>query len=337
MCINRGRPVVDRRKVVRALTCGLLGLTFRVGAQRSANPRRIGYLDQGAAARDRPYTDALRQGLRDLGWIEGQDIQFVERFAEGKTARLPGLAAELVNAKVDVIVTWSTPAALAAKSATATIPIVIGFAADPVTSGIVPNLAHPGGNITGWTHIGLELRAKYLELLKDAVPEAVRFGVLWNPTNQIHKPSLKVIEAAARQLNVQIDLAGVQDAGQLAGAFSRLVAEGAQALIVFPDGMFIAQTPLILSLAARNRLPALYGVREYVEAGGLMFYGADLSAMQRYVGASIVDEVLKGARPSEIPVEQPTKFELVINLKTAKELGLPIPESLLLRADEVIQ
>ncbi|HEY2817570.1 MAG TPA: ABC transporter substrate-binding protein [Casimicrobiaceae bacterium] len=332
-----GHLMVDRRRLVGAFTCALFAFSFDVKAQRPERVWRIGYLAQGTAALDRPYTQALRQGLRDLGWIEGQNIQIDERFADGKTERLPALAAELVRAKVDVVVTWSTPAALAAKHATATIPIVIGFAADPVATGIVTNLAHPGGNITGWTHIGLELRAKYLELLKDAVPEAVRVGVLWNPKNQVHKPSLKVIDTAAQRLSVQIHLAGVQDANELEAAFSTFVAERVQALIVFPDGMFIAQMPLILSLAARSRLPALYGVREYVEAGGLMFYGADLSAMQRYVGASIVDKILKGSHPADLPVEQPTKFELVINLNTAKSLGLTIPQSVLLRADEVIQ
>jgi putative tryptophan/tyrosine transport system substrate-binding protein len=329
--------VIDRRRVVGALAFWLLGFSFRANAQRSESFRRIGYLDQGAAVRDEPYRYALRQGLRDLGWIEDQNIQIEERFADGKTDRLPALAAELVNAKVDLIVTWSTPAALAAKNATSTIPIVIGFAADPVASGIVPNLAHPGGNITGWTHIGLELRAKYLELLKEAVPEAVRFGVLWNPTNQIHKPSLKVIETAAQRLHVQINLAGVQRANQLESAFSTLVAERVQALIVFPDGLFIAQTPLIISLAAKNRLPALYGVKEYVEAGGLMFYGADLSRMQRYIGASMVDKILKGSSPADLPVEQPTRFALVINSKTAEALGLVVPQALLLRADKVIR
>jgi putative ABC transport system substrate-binding protein len=317
--------------------CGLFGLWLPARAQGPGRSLRIGYLDQGNAARDAPYIRALHQGLRDLGWIEGHNVAFVQRFADGFTEKLPALAAELVDAKVDVIVTWSTPAALAAKHATSSIPIVIGFAADPVASGIVPNLARPGGNVTGWSHIGLELRAKYLELLKEAVPEAVRFGVLWNPENQVHKPSLKIIEAAARRLDVQLILMGVQDAKDLEGAFGKLVAERGQALIVFPDGMFIGQTPLIITLAARDRLPAMYGVREYVQAGGFMFYGADLAAMQRYVGAAIVDKILRGARPAELPVEQPTKFELVVNLKAAKALGLTIPSPLLLRADAVLQ
>jgi putative ABC transport system substrate-binding protein len=329
--------VSDRRTALRVLASGLLAVAGRAAAQAPRTPRRIGYLDQGSAARSKPYVAALREGLRRLGWIEGDNLQIEFRFADGKTARLPALAADLVRAPVELIVTWSTPAALAAKHATATIPIVIGFAADPVGSGIVPSLARPGGNITGWTHVGLELRAKYLELLKEAVPQATRFGVLWNPSNQVHKPSLQVLDAAAHRLDVALELAGVDNPDALEPAFSTLVARQAQALIVFPDGMFIAQMPRILALAQRYRLPALYGVREYAEAGGLMFYGADLAAMQRDIGAAFVDKILRGEKPRDLPLEQPTRFELVINLGTARALALTIPQSLLLRADDVIE
>ncbi len=306
-------------------------------AQPVAKLWRIGYLDQGSAGEDRPYLEAFRQGLRDFGWREGQTIKIEARFAEGQTARLPTLAAELVRLKMDIIVTQTTPAALAAKQATTTIPIVFGGAADPVGSKIVSSLSHPGGNITGWTHLGLELRAKYLELLKEAVPEATRFGVLWNPTNQVHKPSLKVIEGAAERLKVKLHLVGIQDPGEFEGAFTALVKKGVQALVVFPDGMFRAQKPLIIALAARNRLPTIYGLREYAEVGGLMTYGTDLADMHRRLGATLVDKVLKGANPADLPVAQPTKFELLINLKTAKALGLTIPSSLLVRADKVIE
>jgi ABC-type uncharacterized transport system substrate-binding protein len=236
---------------------------------------------------------------------------------------------------VDLIVTRTTPAALAAKQATTTIPIVIGAAADPVGSGIVASLARPGGNITGWTHLGLELRAKYLELLKEAVPAATRFGVLWNPSNQVHKPSLKIIEAAAQRLKVELHLAGVQDPKEIEPTMSALVGKRVQALVVFPDGMFTAQTPLIIALAARSRLPTMYGDREFAEAGGLMAYGVDFVDMNRH-GASFVDKILKGAKPADLPVEQATKFELVINLKTAQTLQLTIPQSLLQRADQII-
>jgi putative tryptophan/tyrosine transport system substrate-binding protein len=332
---NRRPTVITRRTFISTLAGGLLAAPLAVEAQKPGKVR-IGYLDQASATSGSRYFEAFRQGLRDLGWVEGQNVAIEARFAEGKTDQLPTLAAELVRLKVDVITTSSTPAALAAKRATTTIPIVIGFAADPVGSGIVASLARPGGNITGWTHLGLELRGKYLELLKEAVPGAIRFGVLWNPTNQVHKPSLKVIEAAAQQLKVGLHLEGVQDPKQLEGAFSTLVAKRVEALVVFPDGMFLAQAPLLIAFAARERLPAMYGVRELAKTGGLMAYGVNLLDMFRH-GASFVDKILKGAKPADLPVEQPTKFELVINLKTAKALGLTIPQSLLVRADEVIQ
>jgi len=329
------KPTIARLTIAVALL--LLTALPGTGAQPAGKLWRVGYLDQGSAARNKPYLDAFRQGLRDVGWVEGQNIAIEVRFAEGKTDQLRMLAVELVRLKVDLIATWTTPAALAAKQATTTIPIVIGFAADPVGSGIVASLARPGGNITGWTHVGLDLRAKYLELLKQAVPGATRFGVLWNPTNQVHKPSLKVIEAAAQRLKVELHLAGVQDPKELESTFSTLVGKGVQALVVFPDGMFVAQTAQIIALAAQSRLPAMYGVREYAKVGGLMTYGANLSEMHRQIGASFVDKILRGANPGELSVAQPTKFELLINLKTATALGLTLPQSLLLRADEVIE
>jgi putative ABC transport system substrate-binding protein len=332
----KGDPVITRRAFIGTLTGSLVAAPLAAEAQQAGKVHRIGYLDQGSAARNRPYFEAFRQGLRDLGWVEGQNIAIDVRFADGKTDQLPTLAVELVRLKMDVIVTSSTPAALAAKQATTTIPIVIGFVAEPVGSGIVTSLARPGGNITGWTHLGVELRGKYLELLKEAVPRANRIGVLWNPANPVHGPSLKLIEAAAQRLKVELDPVGVQDPKEFESTFSALVGKSVEALVVFPDGMFLAQTPLIVALAARSRLPAMYGVREYAEAGGLMAYGANLSHMHR-LGASYVDKILKGAKPADLPVEQPTKFELVINLKTAKALWLTIPPSLLQRADEVIQ
>jgi putative ABC transport system substrate-binding protein len=329
--------VITRRAFVGGIAVSTLVAPLAAEAQQPGKVRRIGYLDQGSAAGSRPYFEAFRQGLRDLGWIEGQNIAIDVRFAEGKTDQLPTLAAELVRLKLDLIATSTTPAALAAKQATTTIPIVIGFAADPVGSGIVASLARPGGNITGWTHLaGFEFRAKYLELLKGAVPTATRFGVLWNPANQVHRQSLKIIEAAAQQLKVELYPVGVQDSKELESTFSALVGKRAQALVVLPDGMFLGQISLIIALAARSRLPAMYGVREFAEAGGLMTYGANLPDMYRR-GASFVDKILKGAKPADLPVEQPTKFEFVINLKTAKALGLTIPQSLLQRADEIIQ
>lgn len=332
---------MDRRRFLTLVTGGLaatsLAMPLPAEGQQAGKVWRIGYLDQGSAARSTAYVDGLRQGLRDLGWVEGRNISVEVRFAEGKTDQLPGLAAELVRLKVDVIVTSTTPAALAAKRATTTIPIVIGFTADPVGSGIVASLARPGGNITGWTHSGLELRAKYLELLKETVPGVTRVGVLWNPANQVHQPSLKVIEAAAQRLKVELHLAGVQDPTKIEPAISDLVKRGAQALVVFPDGMFQTQTPLIIALAARNHLPAIYGLREYAQLGGLMAYGADIAKMHRQLSASLVDKILRGARPADLPVAQPTEFDLLVNLKTARALGLTIPRSILERADQVIE
>jgi putative ABC transport system substrate-binding protein len=306
-------------------------------AQPAGKVWRIGYLDQGTAAINGAFLDGLRQGLRELGWVEGRNIVIEARFADGKTEQLPMLAAELVRLKVDLIATTTTPAALAAKQATTKIPIVIGFAADPVGSGIVASLAHPGGNITGWTHQGLELRAKYLELLKEAVPGATRIGVLWNPANQVHKPSLKVIEAAAKRLNVELETVPVQYPREIEPAFSELVGKGVQALVVFPDGMFLAETPTIVANAAKNRLPTMYGLREYVPAGGFMAYGANLAELNRQLGAPLVDKILKGANPADLPVEQPMKFELLINLRTAKALGLSLPKPLLVRADQLVE
>jgi putative tryptophan/tyrosine transport system substrate-binding protein len=325
--------MMERRAFVSGAV-GLLAAPVAVQAQQPAKVPRIGYLESGAPGT--PLVEAFRQGLRDLGWIEGQNIAVEVRAAEGKYDRLPELAAELARLKVDVIFASSTPAALAAKHATTTIPIVIGRVADPVGSGLVTTLARPGGNITGWTHQGIELRVKYLDLLKEAVPEATRIGVLWNPDNPIHGPSLRSMEATAAALKVELHPVGARDPQEIESAFSVLAQKRVQALTVFQDGMFLAQGPLIIALAARSRIPTMYGLTDLVRTGGLMGYGVNLPGMYRHA-ASFVDRILKGAKPADIPVEQPTKFEFVINLKTAKTLGLTIPPSVLARADEVIQ
>ena len=328
---------MDRRTFLGTLGIFLLAAPLAAQAQQAGRVYRIGYLDQGPVSVNRRYVNGLREGLHERGWVEGRNFTIEARFAEGRTDQLPALAADLVRLKVDLIATTSTPAALAAKHATTTIPIVIGFVADPVRSGLVASLAHPGANITGWTHQGVDIRAKYLELLKDAIPVASRFGVLWNPDNPIHRPSTQNIESAARQLKVELHEAAVQNPNELPRTFSMLVEKGVQALVVFPDGLFLAQMRVILDLAAKHRLPTMYGLREYADAGGLMSYGTNLAEMNRQIGASFVDKILKGAKPGDLPIEQPTKFQLVVNLKTAKALGLTIPQSLLLRADHVIQ
>ncbi|HXZ44513.1 MAG TPA: ABC transporter substrate-binding protein [archaeon] len=328
-----GWRIESQAILVVALILAHLVAPLTATAQPPSKVPRVGYL---SPALDTPLLAAFRQGLRDLGWVEGQNIAIEVRSAEGKYDRLPELAAELVRLKVDVIFASTTPAALAAKHATTTIPIVIGFVADPIGSGLVASLAHPGGNITGWTHLGRELRGKYLELLKEAVPGATRIGVLWNPTNPIHGPSMKNVEAAAQVLKVQLHPVGVQDPKEIESAFATLARERVEALTVLPDGMFLAQGDRIISLAARSRLPAMYGITELAKAGGLMGYGVDFPDMYRR-GASFVDRILKGAKPADLPVEEPTRFYLIINLKTAKALGLTIPQSILLRADELIQ
>jgi putative ABC transport system substrate-binding protein len=322
--------------LIVALALGMFSTPAIIEAQQPGKVFRVGYLESGAAAPSAHLFESFRQGLRDLGWVEGQNIAIELRVAEGKYERLRDLAAELVKLQADVIFASSTPAALAAKQATTTVPIVIGRVADPVGSGLVASLAHPGGNITGWTHLGRELRAKYVELIKEAVPGATRIGVLWNPANPIHGPSLENVKTAAQALKVQLRPVGVQDPQELESAFSALAREHGEALVVLPDGMFLAQGTRIIALSARGRLPAMYGMTELTKAGGLMGYGVNLPDMYRH-GASFVDRILKGAKPADLPVEQPTKFELVINLKTAKVLGLTIPQSVLVRADEVIR
>jgi putative ABC transport system substrate-binding protein len=268
--------------------------------------------------------------------MEGQNIAIEVRYAEGKGDQLPELAAELVRRKVDLIFASATPAALAAKHATTTIPIVIGFVGDPVGSGVVASLARPGGNITGWTHLaGHELAGKRLELIREAVSGATRIGALWNPANPGNEPFVRQLEATALGLKVQLHSVGVQDPKDLDSAFAALARQRAEALVVVADPMFLAQRDRIIALAARSRLPTMYPSIDLVEAGGLMAYSADLPEMYRR-GASYVDRILKGARPADLPVERPTRFYFVINRRTAKALGLTIPASLLLKADRII-
>jgi len=298
---------------------------------------QIGYLEFGTAGPGTPLLEAFRQGLRDLGWVEGQNIAIEVRYAEGKRDQLPELAAGLVRSKVNLIFTSTTAAALAAKHATTTIPIVFGYVGDPVGSGVVASLARPGGNITGWTHLaGLELAGKRLELMKEAVPGVTRIGALWNPANPGNAPFVKELEVAAQALKVQLHPVGVQDPKELDRAFAALARQRTEALVVVADGMFQAQRDRIIALAARSRLPAMYSSTDLVEVGGLMAYGVDLPELYRR-GASYVDRILKGAKPADLPVERPTRFYFVINLRTARALELAIAPSLLLKADRIIE
>ena len=317
----------------------LLAKPLGADAQQAAKVARIGYLSPNRAAT--PHVrDAFLQGLRDVGYVEGRNVAIEYRDAEGKVERLPTLAAELVALKVDVIVTEnSTLAARVAKQATTTIPIVFTSVGDAVESGLVISLARPGGNGTGLSNLGPELVGKRLELLKQAVPGLDRVAVLWLPGalgERTDKDMLAGADVAARALGVQLQFVEARSADEFARAFSDMSSARAGALTVLPSNRFLREHRRLVELAAEKRLPAVYTSREFVDTGGLMSYGANSADLHRRA-ATYVDKILKGAKPGDLPVEQPTKFELVINLKTAKDLGLILPPSLLARADELIQ
>jgi putative ABC transport system substrate-binding protein len=285
---------------------------------------------------DVPLLAAFRTGMRDLGWVEGETFLIETRYADGNPIRFPEIAAELVRRRVDVILAGSSPGALAAKNAAGTIPVVMVTTGDPVGDGLVASLARPGGNLTGMTALSQGLSAKRLELLKEAVPGVTRVAVLTNPASPNTGPFVKESAAVAQALRVQLQLVEAHDPSEFETAFATMASKHAAGLMVLADVTFITHRKRIVELAAMSRIPAVYGEREFVDAGGLMFYGASLADMYRRA-AVYVDKILKGAKPADLPVEQPTKFELVINLKAAKALGLAMPQSLLLRADEVIQ
>lgn len=305
-------------------------------AQGTGKIVRIGRLSPLSAETDSPNLDAFRKGLRELGWVEGKSFTIESRFADGRSERLPELAAELVRQRVDVILTGSNPGALAAKKATTTIPIVMVTTGDPVAAGLVTSLARPGGNVTGVTALGQMLNAKRLELIKEAVPGVTRVAVLTNPRSAYTAPFLQERDSMGRRLGLQLPLLEASDPGGFERAFAGLATERAGALMVQTDAMFITYRRRIVDLAARSRVPAIYGEREFVDAGGLMFYGATLAHLY-HDAAVYTDRILKGARPADLPVEQPTKLELIINLKVAKALGLTIPASVIGRADHLVE
>ena len=305
-------------------------------AQQRSKTARIGRISALSAATDTRNRDAMLRGLHELGWIEGKNIEIEYRYAEGQFDRFPTIAAELVRNHVDLLVVGSSPGALAAKRATSTIPIVMVTTGDPVVNGLVKSLAHPGGNITGMTALAQELGAKRLELFKETFPAAGLIAVLGNPDSPDTKPSVVGVENAARTLNIKVRLLQARDPAGIGDAFATLKKDNAKGLMVLQDAMFVAQQQQIVDLAAKVNLPTIYAVQDFVEAGGLMFYGVDLPAMYRRA-ASHVDKILKGAKPGDLPVEQPTKFELVLNMKTAKALSIKIPNSILVRADKVIE
>jgi len=330
-----------RLAVIRPATAVvLLLLAASLGtaaAQPAGNVPRVGYLLAGSHSdpQRQRLLEAFRQGLRELGYVEGQNIAIESRWAEGKDDRLPALAADLVRSKVDVIVAQSGAATQAAQQATRTIPIVMSLSNDAVGSGLVASLARPGGNVTGLTIMVPDLAGKQFQLLKEVIPKVSRVALLTNPANPASAPFLREAEAAARALGVRLQTLETRNPQEIDSAFAAMTRERAGALLILPDQIFVSQRRQIAELATKRRLPSVYGVREYAEAGGLMAYGANHIDLVRRA-ATFVDKILKGAKPADLPVEQPTKFELIINLRTAKAIGLTIPPSVLQRADQII-
>jgi putative ABC transport system substrate-binding protein len=329
---------MDRRRFLLTSLAGALAAPRVAEAQTAGKVTRIGIL--GNVPRTEPQGaelwGAFIEGLRELGYVEGQNLTIEQRSSEGRYERLPALARELVRLKVDVIVVPAGTNARAAQQVTRTIPIVAASLADPVGSGLVASFARPGGNVTGLSFAGPELAGKQIELLKDMLPGASLVVILANPTNLFNSAWLREANAATRSLRLKVQSVEARTADELHSAFAALTSQHASALLVLPDSMFLLHRTRIAALAAKRRVPAMYGLKEHVDAGGLVFYGASLRDSFRRA-ATYVDKIIKGASPGDLPIEQPSKFELVINLKTAKALGLTIPPGLLARADQVIE
>jgi putative ABC transport system substrate-binding protein len=324
---------VDRRAFIAGIAGGLLAGPLAAEVQQAGKVHRIGFISNSNPTSGTALVDAFRRGLADLGWVNGQNISIEYRWAEGDLGRHPRLAAELVALKVEVIVLAGPAAARAAMQATRTIPIVAAVVGDPVAAGFATSLARPDGNLTGLAWQSSDLVTKQLQLLQEMVPKATRFNALGHPATPAARTA---VEAAARALGVKLEVIDVSVPEAVPGAFEATQRGRAEGLIVLPSPMFYAERRRLAELAARHRLPAIYEVKEYVHVGGLASYGPSFPEMYRRA-ATYVDRILKGARPGDLPMEQPTTFELVINLKTAKALGLTIPQSLLLRADQVIE
>ena len=297
-------------------------------------PRRIGVVEGGGWPEE--LAQAFRQGLVHAGYVEGRDVLIEWRSASGDYARGPELVADLVQHRVEVIVVSNTPDAQAAKRATSTIPIIMVSVADPVGSGLVESLAHPGGNVTGFSIIATELSAKRLQLLKEAIPRLARVAILWNPATPWHPKVTEDLKAVAPGLSMELSFVSVQTPEQIVPAFSAVGRAHAEAVYVLGDAFFLTHRMTLLKLASKHRLPVIYGERHFADAGALLSYGPNYQDLFR-LSAGYVDKILKGAKPGDLSIEQPTKFELVVNLKTAKALGITIPKSILLRADEVIR
>jgi len=330
-------------RFLRAIAALALAMAFFVlavvpqtaDAQASEKVRRIGYLGTGSPTSG--FHEQFLQGLGELGWVEGKNIAIEYRFADGRYERLPELAAQLVRLNVDIIVAQPTASAMAARNATRTIPIVMINVGDPVGLGLVASLARPAGNVTGTAFtVGSETFGKTLELLKEAVPNARRVAVLSNPANPAQALAIRDLNSAAGSMGLRLFLLEARGPDEFGGVFAKIAKERIEALVVVAESLFVLHRTLLADLALKHQVPTVYGIRENVAAGGLMSYGPNLSYASRR-GATFVDKILKGAKPADLPVEQPTKFELVINLKTAKALGLTMPPSLLLRSDQVIE
>jgi len=327
--------VIDRRAFISSFAVAVLLASRSANAQKARDMRRLGWLSPASAADGLPNLEALRAGLRELGYVEGQNITIEARWADGRSERLPGLAAELVRLPVDVLCTAGTPASSAAKQATSTIPIVFANVAFPDQTGLVASYPRPGGNVTGVAFIGPEY-GKRLELLKEAHPRLSRVALIYNPDNPASVLALQETQRWATPLGIKLEPHKFRGSHDFEQVFGAIAGKRPDALMTTADPLIAAYRTRIVDFAAKHRLLSMYPGREFVDAGGLMFYGGSVPEMYRRA-AVYVDRILKGAKPSQLPVEQPIKFDMVINLKTAKALGLRIPQSLLLRADQVIQ
>ena len=315
----------------------LVAVSLAAAAQRPTSVPRIGFLSPADPKSAFGFTEAFRQGLREHGYVEGSNIAIEYRWAEGRFDRLPDLAAELIRQKVDIVVAAVTQASLAAKKSTTTTPIVMVATGDPVGAGLVTSLGRPGGNITGTSSVSPGTAGKSLEFLREIAPTARRVAVLWNPANAVFQAQMvRETEAAARSSGIALRMFQARDAKEIDAAFATMPIERVEALNVLPDAIFNAHWTRIAALATKNRLPSVSGNPAYAEAGGLMAYGPSFPDLYRRA-AAYVDKILKGAKPADLPIEQPTKFDLVINMKTAKTLSITVPPSLLLRADHVIE
>jgi putative ABC transport system substrate-binding protein len=329
--------VVDRRRFLLTSLAGALAAPLASEAQQAGKVYRIGLLLTTAPGENAHTVKALEQGLRELGYVEGRNLVLERRFAEGQQERLPTLAGDLVRLNVDIIVTGSNPVIAAVKQATTTIPVVMAVSRDPVGARFITSLARPGGNITGLANDAApEIIGKNLELLKEAVPRVSRVAFLWNPVPPGAGTFRNVVDTAARSLNVTVQSVQIRGRNELDDAFAAMVRERANGIVVAQDPITLGSRNQVVLLAAKSGIPAVYALREFVEAGGLMSYGPNIADQFRRAAVH-VDKILKGAKPGDLPVEQATRFELLINLKTAKALGLTIPQSLLARADQVIE